>query len=48
MLRELGTVIFTESAPLGWLSHKVAMSVCEDVCLSVPSGAVFSEAIDLP
>ena len=27
--------IFTESAPLGQFSHRVALSVCLSVCLSV-------------
>ena len=38
-------VIFTNSAPLGRVGHRVAMFVCLDVCVSVclsaPSGAVF-------
>ena len=29
--------IFTNSAPLGRVGHRVAMSVCVSVCLSVPS-----------
>ena len=41
-------LIFTNSAPLGRVGHRVAMSVCMSVCLSVclfaPSGAVFFEA----
>ena len=44
--------LFTESAPLGRFSHRVAMSVCLSVCVSVclsaPSGAVFSEACHWP
>ena len=32
---------FTESAPLGQFSHRVAMSVSGDVCVSAPLGAVF-------
>ena len=34
--------IFPETAPLGWFSHRVAISVCLSVCVSAPSGAVFS------
>ena len=30
-------VIFTNSAPLGRVGHRVAMSVCVSVCLSLPS-----------
>ena len=30
-----GLKVFTESAPLGRFSHRVAMSVCLFVCLSV-------------
>ena len=30
-------VIFTNSAPLGRVGHRVAMSVCVCVCVSVPS-----------
>ena len=33
--------LFTNSAPLGRVGHRVAMSVCVCVCGSVPSGAVF-------
>ena len=33
--RKLGIVIFTNSAPLGRVGHRVAMSVCVCVCLSV-------------
>ena len=38
---ELNHTIFTNSAPLGRVGHRVAMSVCLSVCLSAPSGAVF-------
>ena len=34
-------MIFTESAPLGRFSYRVAMSVLGSVCLFVPSDAVF-------
>ena len=34
-------LLFTESAPLGGFSHRVAMSVCLFVCLFAPSDAVF-------
>ena len=41
-------IIFTNSAPLGRVGHRVAMSVCVSVILSVvlsaPSSAVFFEA----
>ena len=30
-------IIFTNSAPLGRVGHRVAMSVCMSVCVSVPS-----------
>ena len=33
--------IFTESAPLGRFSHRVAMSVCGSVCVCAPLGAFF-------
>ena len=40
--------IFTNSAPLGRVGHRVAMSVCVSVCLFAPSGAVFFEASHWP
>ena len=56
MFNNLNTVlsglIFTNSAPLGRVGHRVAMSVCVSVCLSVcvcaPSSAVFFEASHWP
>ena len=33
--------VFPNSAPLGRVGHRVAMSRCLSVCLFVPSGAVF-------
>ena len=47
-----GSNIFTNSAPLGRVGHRVAMSVCVSVvlcvCGSAPSGAVFFEASHWP
>ena len=43
-ITELSSVIFTNSAPLDPVGHRVAMSVC----LSAPSGAVFFEASHWP
>ena len=40
--------LFTESAPLGRFSHRVAISVQMSVCLSAPSGAVFIVASHCP
>ena len=41
-------LIFTNSAPLGRVGHRVGMSVYLSGCLSAPSGAVFSEASHWP
>ena len=40
--------VFTESAPLGRFSHRVAMSVCVSVYLCAPSRAVFFKACHWP
>ena len=40
--------IFTNSAPLGRVGHRVAMSVCMSGCLCAPSSAVFSQASHWP
>ena len=41
-------VIFTNSAPLGRVGLKVAMSICLSVCVFAPTGAVFFEAFHWP
>ena len=40
--------ILTNSAPLGRVGPRVAMSVCLCVCLSAPSSAVFFKASHWP
>ena len=37
--------VFTESAPLGLFSHRVAMSVCGVVGMCSPSGAFFARPL---
>ena len=43
----LGPQIFTELAPLGRFSHRVAMSRCVSVCMFAPLGAVFFQGLSL-
>ena len=47
-IHNLFKIIFTEMAPLGRFSHRVAMSVCLSGCLFAPSDAVFLEASHWP